>query len=158
VSGGEVAGLIVAVSWAVLVCFLAYVLVALASTLRQLTKVVGDVGDSTVPILEEVTNTVATTNLTLTRVDGITSNVSNITRNASALTAIVASGFGGPLIKAVSFSYGVRKALGGKKQRELERRVKDEMRKSSRSKRAQARKRGKAATKAVKAAEKRVKK
>ncbi len=152
-SGGEVAGLIVAGFWAVLVCFLAYVLVALGSTLKQLTKVVSDVGEQTVPILQEVTVTVATTNLALARVDGITSNVSNITRNASALTAIVSSSFGNPLIKAVSFSFGVRRALGGKKTREVQKRVKDEMRKQERSKRV----RKKAQQKAVKTAAKRAK-
>lgn len=154
-SGGEVAGLIVAIGWAVLVLFLAYVLIALAGTLKSLTKVVGEVGDNTVPILEEVTVTVATTNMTLARVDGITDNVSDITRNAKAITSIVATGFGGPLIKVVSFTYGVRKAMGGKKQREIEKRVKEEMRRAGRSKRAQARDRKKAAEKALKVAEKR---
>lgn len=154
-SGGEVAGLVVAAFWAILVCFLGYVLLALAGTLKSLTKVVADVGDNTVPILEEVTQTVVTTNLTLARVDGITDNVSDITRNAKAVTSIVASGLGGPLIKVVSFSYGVRKALGGKKQREVERRVKEEMRRTGRSKRARTRDRRKAADKALKAAKKR---
>jgi uncharacterized protein YoxC len=146
-----VAGLIVAGAWAVLVLFLSYVLVKLSGTLKELTRVVGEVGDSTVPVLAEVTATVATTNITLTSVEEITGNVSTITRNAKALTSIATVGLGNPLIKAVSFSYGVRRAMGGKKQREVQKRVKDEMRREAHRKRRGGRKSAKAARKARKA-------
>jgi uncharacterized protein YoxC len=154
VSAGEVAGLVVAVAWAILVLFLAYVLVALGGTLRELTRVVGEVGDSTVPVLNEVTTTVATANLALDRVETITTNVSTITKNASALSSIAAVSFGGPLVKVASFSYGVRRALGGKKHREVERRVKDQMRRDKGSARATRRKASVAARKAAKRAAK----
>jgi uncharacterized protein YoxC len=147
VSPGEVAGLIVAVAWAVLVLFLSYVLVKLGGALKELTRVVGEVGDSTVPVLTEVTATVATTNITLASVEEITGNVSSITRNAKALTAIATVGMGNPLIKAVSFSYGVRRAMGGKKQREVQKRVKDEMRREAHRKRRGSRRAQKTAAK-----------
>lgn len=150
-SPGEVAGLIVACGWAVLVIFLSYVLIKLGGTLKELTRVVGEVGDSTVPVLTEVTATVATTNITLSSVEEITTNVSSITRNAKALTAIATVGMGNPLIKAVSFSYGVRRAMGGKKQREMQKRVKDEMRKDAHRKRRGSRRAQKAAVKARRA-------
>lgn len=151
-SPGEIAGLIVAVAWAVLVLFLSYVLVKLGGTLKELTRVVGEVGDSTVPVLTEVTATVATTNITLTSVEEITGNVSTITRNAKALSSIATVGLGNPLIKAVSFSYGVRRAMGGKKQREIQKRVKDEMRRDAHRRRRGGRKAAKAARKARKTA------
>lgn len=153
-SAGEVAGLVVAVAWAVLVLFLAYVLVALGKALQELTRVVGEVGDSTVPVLQEVTSTVASANLAMEKVESITNNVSTITKNASALSSIAAVSFGGPLVKVASFSYGVRRALGGKKQREVERRVKDQMRKQGRAKRAERHKASVAARKASKRAAK----
>ncbi|HEX3921838.1 MAG TPA: DUF948 domain-containing protein [Streptosporangiaceae bacterium] len=153
-SAGEVAGLVVAVAWAVLVLFLAYVLIALGGTLRALTKVVADIGDSTVPVLHEVTTTVATANLALDRVETITTNVSTITKNASALSSIAAVSFGGPLVKVASFSYGVRRALGGKKQREVEKRVKDQMRREKRGGQSERRKASAAARKAAKRAAK----
>ncbi|MGQ0630594.1 MAG: DUF948 domain-containing protein [Sporichthyaceae bacterium] len=149
-SPGEIAGLIVAVAWAVLVLFLALVLFRLAGTLKELTRVVGDVGDNTIPVLTEVTATVATTNITLASVENITGNVSTLTRNASALSSIAAVSFGNPLIKAVSFSYGVRRAMGGKKAREVERRVKDQMRREAMGKRAAQRKAAKTMRKAAK--------
>jgi uncharacterized protein YoxC len=152
VSPGEVAGLIVAVAWAVLVLFLSYVLVKLGGALKELTRVVGEVGDSTVPVLTEVTATVATTNITLASVEEITGNVSSITRNAKALTAIATVGMGNPLIKAVSFSYGVRRAMGGKKQREVQKRVKDEMRREAHRRRRGSRRAQKTAAKSRRAA------
>ena len=151
-SPGEWAGLIVAGAWAVLVLFLAYVLIRLGGALKELTRVIGEVGDSTVPVLTEVTATVATTNVTLASVEEITGNVSSITRNAKALTAIATVGMGNPLIKAVSFSYGVRRAMGGKKQREMQKRVKDEMRREAHRKRRGSRRAKKSAGKATRRA------
>lgn len=150
-SPGEVAGLVVAIAWAVLVLFLAYVLVYLGKAIKELTRVVGEVGDSTVPVLLEVTTSVATTNLALDKVDDITGNVSTITRNVSVLSQIAAVSLGGPMVKVASFSYGVRRALGGKKQREVQKRVKDQIRAESRKGRAERRK---ASVKARKAAKK----
>lgn len=151
-SPGEWAGLIVAGAWAVLVLFLAYVLIRLGGALKELTRVIGEVGDSTVPVLTEVTATVATTNVTLASVEEITGNVSSITRNAKALTAIATVGMGNPLIKAVSFSYGVRRAMGGKKQREMQKRVKDELRREAHRKRRGSRRAKKSAGKATRRA------
>jgi len=152
VSAGEVAGLVVAIAWAVLVLFLAYVLTVLGATLRELTRVVGEIGDSTLPVLHEVTTTVATANLALDRVETITTNVSTITRNARTLSSIAAVSLGGPLVKVASFSYGVRRALGGKRQREVERRVKEQMRREGRAARAARHKAGVAARKAARRA------
>ena len=153
-SAGQVAGLIVAIAWAVLVLFIAYVLVALGGTLKELTRVVGEVGDSTVPVLHEVTTTVATANLALDRVETITTNVSTITKNASALSSIAAVSLGGPMVKVASFSYGVRRAMGGKKQREMQKRVKEQMRQEGRAARNARRKASVAARKAAKKASK----
>jgi uncharacterized protein YoxC len=154
VSAGQVAGLIVAIAWAVLVLFIAYVLVALGGTLKELTRVVGEVGDSTVPVLLEVTTTVATANLALDRVETITTNVSTITKNASALSSIAAVSLGGPMVKIASFSYGVRRAMGGKKHREMQKRVKEQMREEGRAARTARRKASVAARKAAKKASK----
>jgi uncharacterized protein YoxC len=154
VSAGEVAGLIVAIAWAVLVLFIAYVLVALGGTLKELTRVVGEVGDSTIPVIHEVTTTVATANLALDRVETITTNVSTITKNASALSSIAAVSLGGPMVKVASFSYGVRRAMGGKKQREAQKRVKEQLRQEGHAARMARRKASVAARKAAKKASK----
>ncbi|HEY9373185.1 DUF948 domain-containing protein [Streptomyces sp.] len=111
-TGGEVAGILVAVFWAILVSFLAVVLVRLAQTLRATTKLVADVTEQAVPLLADASATVRAAQTQLDRVDAIASDVQEVTSNASALSSTVASTFGGPLVKVAAFGYGVRKALG----------------------------------------------
>lgn len=111
-SGGEVAGLIVAVFWAILVSFLAVVLVRLAQTLRHATELVAGVTEQAVPLLGEATAAVRAAHTQLDRVDTITADVREVTANASALSTTVASTFGGPLVKVAAFGYGVRRAMG----------------------------------------------
>jgi predicted PurR-regulated permease PerM len=121
VSGGEVAGLLVAVFWAILVSFLAVVLVRLAQTLRATTKLVADVTDQAVPLLADASAAVRSAQTQLDRVDAIATDVQEVTSNASALSTTVASTFGGPLVKVAAFGYGVRRALGRKDAPEPER-------------------------------------
>ncbi|MDK1473403.1 DUF948 domain-containing protein [Streptomyces sp. 549] len=111
-SGGEVAGLLVAVFWAILVSFLAVVLVRLAQTLKAATKLVTGVTEQAVPLLGEASATVRSAQDQLARVDSIASDVQEVTANASALSSTVSTAFGGPLVKVAAFGYGVRRALG----------------------------------------------
>ncbi|MEV6316848.1 DUF948 domain-containing protein [Streptomyces sp. NPDC051776] len=113
-SGGEVAGILVAVFWAILVSFLAVVLVRLAQVLRATTRLVADVSEQAVPLLGEASATVRTAQSQLERVDAIATDVQEVTSNASALSSTVASTFGGPLVKVAAFGYGVRRALSRK--------------------------------------------
>jgi hypothetical protein len=73
------------------------------------------VTNESLPLLREVTTTVTTTNGELERVSAITTNVQQITTNASALTALFAATLGSPLIKVAAFTYGVRQAFTGRK-------------------------------------------
>jgi predicted PurR-regulated permease PerM len=115
VSGAEVAGLLVAVFWAILVSFLAVVLVRLAQTLKAATKLVTGVTEQAVPLLGEASATVRSAQSQLDRVDAIATDVQEVTSNASALSSTVSTAFGGPLVKVAAFGYGVRRALGRKK-------------------------------------------
>ena len=140
-SGGEVAGLIVAVFWAVLVCFMAFVLVKLGQVVGETSKLVNGITDQTVPLLGEVTTSVVHVNSELERVDAITANVQTITTNASALSSVFAATLGSPLIKVAAFSYGVRRTLNDRREHDLRKRVKAEA-KAERSARKAARKAG----------------
>jgi uncharacterized protein YoxC len=126
-SGGEVAGLIVAVFWGVLVCFLAYVLVKLGKVIGEAAKLVTGVADQTVPLLGEVTTSVVHVNAELTRVDTITANVEDISGNAKALTSLFAATLGSPLIKVAAFSYGVRRTFSSRREDDIRKRVKSEI-------------------------------
>jgi uncharacterized protein YoxC len=126
-SGGDVAGLIVAVFWGVLVCFLAYVLIKLGKVIGEAAKLVSGVADQTVPLLGEVTTSVVHVNAELTRVDTITANVEDISGNAKALTSLFAATLGSPIIKVAAFSYGVRRTFSSRREDDIRKRVKSEL-------------------------------
>ncbi|WP_067488649.1 DUF948 domain-containing protein [Actinomadura hibisca] len=113
-TGGQLAGLIVAVFWAVLVSFLAYTLLKLARLLGEAAEMVRDVGEQAGPLLKDMTRTVRRADEQLGRTDVITKQVGAVTQNVSAVTTVMTSVVGGPLVKAAAFSYGVRKALGNR--------------------------------------------
>jgi uncharacterized protein YoxC len=132
-SGGEVAGLIVAVFWGVLVCFIGYVLVKLGRVVGETGKLVSGVTDQTVPLLAEVTSSVVHVNAELERVDAITANVQTASANVSALTSVFAATLGSPVIKVAAFSYGVRRTLSDRREDDVRRRVKREMKAKKRA-------------------------
>ena len=108
---GDIAGLIAAGVFAVLVGLLAVPIVKLGRVFDELRLTIRSLNDGTAPLLDEVTRTVSTTNTQLEKVDGITSNVSDASANVSALSSLVASTVGQPLIKVASFSHGLRRAF-----------------------------------------------
>jgi len=134
-SGGEV-GLIVAVFWGVLVCFIAFVLVKLGKVVGETGKLVSGVTDQTVPLLSEVTNSVVHVNVELERVDAITANVQTISTNVSALSGVFAATLGSPLIKVAAFSYGVRRAMNERHEADVRKRVKSEMKAEKKARKA----------------------
>jgi len=131
-TAGQVAGLIVAFAFVLLVMFLGIVLIKLGQVLTETQRLVAGITDKTVPLLGEVTGTVTHVNQELVRVDAITANVQSMTGNVSALTSLFAATLGSPVIKVAAFSYGVRRAATKRQQGEIEKRVKSEM-KASRS-------------------------
>jgi len=126
-SGGEVAGLIVAVFWGVLVCFIGYVLIRLGNVVGETGKLVAGVTDETVPLLTEVRTSVIHVNAELERVDAITANLQTATTNVSALTSVFAATLGSPVIKVAAFSYGVRRALTERRDADVRKRVKADL-------------------------------
>jgi uncharacterized protein YoxC len=113
-SAGDVAGLIAALAFVLLVGFLAYPIVKVGKLVEDLRHTVQGVSEQTIPLLTEITTTVSTTNAQLVRVDAITSNVQQVSTNVSALTSLFAATLGSPLVKVAAFSYGVRQAMSGR--------------------------------------------
>lgn len=126
-SAGEIAGLIAAIAFVLLVGILAIPLVKLGGVLGATRQLVADIDRQTVPLLGEVTTSVTHVNEELVRVDAITANVASVTGNISALTALFAATLGGPVIKVAAFSYGVRKVMRDRDRRDVEKRVRAEV-------------------------------
>jgi uncharacterized protein YoxC len=112
-SVGDVAGLIAAIAFVLLVGFLALPLVKLGRVLDEARVSVKQLTDHTVPVLDEAASAVASTNVQIERVDAITSSAAQVSENVSALTSLFAATVGSPMIKVAAFSYGVRRALSG---------------------------------------------
>jgi uncharacterized protein YoxC len=112
-TGGDIAGLIAAGVFAVLVGLLAIPLVKLGRVFDETSAAIRGLSDNVTPLLEEATTTISETNKQIARVDSITSSVEEATGNVSALIALFAATVGGPLIKIAGFSAGVRAAIVG---------------------------------------------
>lgn len=113
VSLGDIAGMIAALAFAVLVFRLGSVIGKAGKVLDETRLGVRSTTENVQPTLRGLTETVNLTNDQLVKVDGITGNVSAITTNASALTALFAATLGSPVVKVAAFTYGVRSALRG---------------------------------------------
>ncbi len=114
-SGGAVAALIAAIAFAVLVLLLAIPLLKLGRTLDEATLAVRKTHEGAAPILGEAQDTVAQLNIQLAHIEDITKNVNSITTNGAALTAVVSSTLGSPMIKVAAFTYGVRKTVADRR-------------------------------------------
>ena len=112
-SVGDIAGLIAAIAFVLLVGVLAVPLIKLGRVLDEARLSVKELTDHSVPILDETAATVASTNVQLTRVDTITTAAVSVSENVSALTSLFAATVGGPMVKVAAFSYAVRRAFGG---------------------------------------------
>ena len=110
-TGGDIAGLIAAGVFAVLVGLLAIPLLKLGKVFDETSSAIRGASENITPLLEEATTTISETNKQLARVDSITSSVEEATGNLSALVALFAATLGGPLIKIAGFSAGVRAAF-----------------------------------------------
>jgi uncharacterized protein YoxC len=112
-TGGDIAGLIAAGVFAVLVALLAIPLVKLGRVFDETSAAIRDLSTNVTPMLEEATTTISESNKQLGRLDTITGDIAETTGNVTALVSLFAASVGGPLIKVAAFSAGVRAALGG---------------------------------------------
>jgi uncharacterized protein YoxC len=120
-SAGEIAGLIAAVAFVLLVGVIAVPIIKLGKTVDELTLTVRDlrrehVAKTSVTV-DETNELLASTNVQLQRVDAITSNAQTLTGNAAAMSSLFAATLGGPLVRTAAFTYGVRRALSRRRDR-----------------------------------------
>ena len=140
-SGGEIAALIAAGAFAMLVIVLAVPILRLRHTIDEATRALRDVADRTGPMLNSVQGTldnsnvalaqVHTTldevNLELTRVSTITENVVHVSSNVANLSTVVSAAAANPLVKVAAFGYGVRKAAANRRKANDETEIRREM-------------------------------
>ena len=114
-SGGEIAALVAAIAFVLLVLLLAIPLLKLGRTLDEATLAIRKTHEGAAPLLADAQGTLVQVNAQLDQLEGISRNVNSMTTNIAAMTAIVSSTLGSPLIKAAAFTYGVRKTVSDRR-------------------------------------------
>ncbi|GAB3294103.1 MULTISPECIES: DUF948 domain-containing protein [Pseudoclavibacter] len=114
-SGGDIAGLIAAGVFLILVLLLAVPLLKLGGVLDEVRSGIRESVDAITPTLAETQVTVLEANKQLAKIDSITTHVSETTSNVSSLVALTAATVGGPLIKLAGFSAAVRAGISSLK-------------------------------------------
>jgi len=137
VHAGDVAGLVAAGAFLVLVLVACVPIYRLRHTVDAATRAINDLNSQTTPLLGNVNTSVDNLNVLLgqahtsldgvnaqlARVDTITSHASQVTANVANLATVVTSAASSPLIKVAAFGYGVRKAARMRRQDEEEQEV-----------------------------------
>lgn len=110
-SAGQIAALIAAGAFVVLVGLLAVPLIKMGRTLDEMSLAIRKASEDTDPLLTGANTTVTQVNTQLERLDGITANAASVTGNVSVLTSLFTATLGGPLVRAAALSYGLSKAV-----------------------------------------------
>lgn len=107
----------------------------LAAIMKSTEALIDGVTKETVPLLSEVTTSVVHVNEELVRVDAITENVQTMTSNIGSLVGLFGTTLGTPLVKVAAFSYGIRKAISGRRKAEAESLVQQTLKQERRARR-----------------------
>jgi uncharacterized protein YoxC len=141
VSGGEIAALIAAGAFAMLVLVLCVPILRLRRTVDAATQAINDLNDRSTPLITNLNTTVENVNTALgqvhttldevnaqlVRVDTITGHAATVSANVANLATVVSSAAANPLVKVASFGYGLRRATNRRRQEEEEREVRAEL-------------------------------
>jgi uncharacterized protein YoxC len=137
----EIAALIAAGAFLMLVLVLAVPILRLRHTVDAATSAINSLNERTAPLLANATTTVENVNVALSqmsatldgvnlqleKVDAVTGHVQQVTGNVANLSAIVSAAATNPLVKLAAFGYGVRKATAARRHAEQEREVRAEL-------------------------------
>ena len=110
-SAGQIAALVAAGAFVVLVVLMAVPLLKLGRTLDEATVAIRKAHEGSAPLLDDAQTTLRQVNTQLERVDGITAGARTVSTNVSVLTSLFTATLGGPLVRAAALSYGLSKAV-----------------------------------------------
>ena len=98
-SGGEIAGVIFAGGFVLLVLFLGFPLIKLGRVLSETAKAVEAMNEELTPLVSEARETLVEANKQLRRIDNIAKDIEQISANANSIFALFTSSVAGPLAK-----------------------------------------------------------
>ena len=109
-SAGDVALIVLAAFWALLVLGLCLVLVNTFNVLTSTKMLIDGIREETVPLLSEVRNSVVKTNRELDRVDGMLESAGSIMARVEKISLLVEQAASGPLVRIIALGAGLSKA------------------------------------------------
>ena len=116
--GGDVALIVLAAFWGLLVLFLCVVLINTFRVLESTKMLIDGIREETVPLMREVKTSVEKANRELDRVDGMLVATGEIIVRVQRIAGLVEQAVSSPLTKLIGVGAGVRAAasrFGGKK-------------------------------------------
>jgi uncharacterized protein YoxC len=114
-SASEIASLIAAGGFVVLVLFLAVPILKLGKLIDRSSDSVVQMTEELTPLVSELTVTLEETNKQLKKIDGITTDVAQVTTNLSSLVSVFTASMGGSLAKLAGLTGIIRKFMGKKR-------------------------------------------
>ncbi|GAC1417445.1 MAG: hypothetical protein NVSMB57_12380 [Actinomycetota bacterium] len=109
---GEWAALVIAIFWAILVVVLAVLTLNFVKVVGSLKTLVDGITAETIPLLDELGNTVRGVNREIERIDGILVAGHKAAEHAATISETVKMAVSNPLVKAIASFAGARKAVG----------------------------------------------
>ena len=147
---GQIAALVAAGAFLMLVIVLAVPILRLRHTVDAATRAINDLNDRTGPLLGNVNETVSNVNtalgqvqvsldgvnVQLAKIDTMTDHAQNVTANVANLATVVSAAAANPLVKVASFGYGIRKAAAARRHADEEREVRASLKQQRKAQRA----------------------
>ena len=110
-TGGDIALIVLAIGWGVLVLWLSFVLLNTFRLLESTKMIIDAFREETIPLLREVKVTVEKTNREIDRVDTMLEHANGIVGRVEKLTGLVEEAATNPLVKVISMASGIRKGF-----------------------------------------------
>jgi uncharacterized protein YoxC len=110
VTATELAALIVAITSVVAVVLLAFCLLSITRTMKEVRAAVELMRTETMPVVMELNDTVRSANAELERVDGLLGTAESISGTVDSASRLAYLTFSNPVIKAVALASGTGRA------------------------------------------------
>ena len=121
---GEIALIVIAAVFAILAIFAILTLLKVGKTLDVARHAIESTQQDTRPVLRKADTTLGLVNTNLKNVTGVTNAARSITGNVSGLVSVVVATLGGPVVRAATFVYGVRRAVAARSAKDAQKAAK----------------------------------
>jgi uncharacterized protein YoxC len=147
VNAGEIAALVAAGAFLMLVLVLAVPILRLRHTIDAATQAINDMNDRSGPMLANANATIENVNaalgqmqtsldgvnVQLAKIDTMTGHAQQVSGTVANLATVVSAAVANPLVKVAAFGYGVRKAAINRRRADEERQVRTTLREGRRA-------------------------